>query len=171
MTGRWRAAAPPAHASGARLRRTVAGDRGTDAPITPSPSATGAAACMLNAATRRPDPAPESLIKGPHAGPPMSTVQLSRLESLILEKICGLEYVSRVGYIDEGRGEVTILVIHNDDRKRDAEIVRGIGDGGRAIEDEMPDRMITPLAIHDGPDLPEGIIADSKVIYEREAKQ
>ena len=126
---------------------------------------------MLNAATRRPDPAPESLIKGPRVGRSMSTVQLSRLESLILEKICGLEYVSRVGYIDEGRGEVTILVIHDDDRKRDAEIVRGIGDSGRAIEDEMPDRMITPLAIHDGPDLPEGIIADSKVIYEREAKQ
>ena len=101
----------------------------------------------------------------------MSTVQVSRLESLILEKICSLEYVSRVGYIDEGREEVTILVIHDDDRKRDAEIVRGIGDGGRAIEDEMPDRMISPLAIQDGDDLPEGILADSKVIYEREARQ
>ena len=101
----------------------------------------------------------------------MSTVQVSRLESLILEKICSLEYVSKVGYIDDGREEVTILVIHDDDPDRDSAIVRGIGDGGRAIEDEMPDRMISPLAIHDGPDLPEGILANSKVIYERGAKQ
>ena len=101
----------------------------------------------------------------------MSTVQVSRLESLILEKICNLEYVSKVGYIDDGREEVTILVIHDDDPDRDSAIVRGIGDGGRAIEDEMPDRMISPLAIHDGPDLPEGILANSKVIYERGAKK
>ena len=101
----------------------------------------------------------------------MSTVQVSRLESLILEKICTLEYVSRVGYIDEGREEVIILVIHDDDDDRVGEMIRGIGDGGRAIEDEIPDRMFTPIPIHDGPDLPEGIIADSKVIYEREGKQ
>ena len=101
----------------------------------------------------------------------MSTVQASRLESLILEKICGLEYVSRVGYIDEGREEVTILVIHDNDPDKDTEMFLEIGRRGREIEDETPDRMISPLAIQDGDDLPEGILADSKVIYEREAKQ
>ena len=101
----------------------------------------------------------------------MSTARVSKLESLILEKICGLDYVSRVGYIDDGREEVTILVIHDDDPDRDSAIVRGIGDGGRAIGREIRDRMITPLAIHDGPDLPDGIIADSKVIYERRSRQ
>ena len=101
---------------------------------------------------------------------PMSTLQVSKLESLILEKICSLEYVSRVGYSDDGQ-EVTILVIHDDDRKRDLEILCGIGDGGIAIEDELPDRMITPLAIQDGDDLPEGILIGRKVIYEREASQ
>ena len=101
----------------------------------------------------------------------MSTARASQLESLILEKICSLDYVSRVGYIDDGSVEVTILVIHDDDPDRDSAIVRGIGDGGTEIEDEMPGRMITSLAIHDGPDLPEGILADSKVIYEREVKQ
>ena len=100
----------------------------------------------------------------------MSTLQVSKLESLILEKICSLEYVSRVGYSDDGQ-EVTILVIHDDDRKRDLEILCGIGDRGIEIEDELPDRMIVPLAIQDGDDLPEGILIGSKVIYEREAKQ
>ena len=87
----------------------------------------------------------------------MSTLQVSRLESLILEKICSLEYVSKVGYSDNGQ-EVTILVIHDDDRKRDLEILCEIGEKGRGIEDEMPDRMISPLAIQDGYDLPEGIL-------------
>ena len=100
----------------------------------------------------------------------MSTLQVSKLESLILKKICSLEYVSKVGYSDDGQ-EVTILVIHDDDRKRDLEILCGIGDRGREIEDELPDRMIVPLAIQDGDDLPEGILIGSKVIYEREAKQ
>ena len=40
----------------------------------------------------------------------MSTVQASKLETLILEKICTLDYVSRVGYIDDGGEEVTILL-------------------------------------------------------------
>ena len=101
---------------------------------------------------------------------PMSTIQVSKLESLILEKICSLEYVSKVGYSDDGQ-EVTILVIHDDDRKRDLEILCGIGDKGREIEDELPDLMITPLAIQDGDDLPEGILHGTKVIYEREAGQ
>ncbi len=101
----------------------------------------------------------------------MSTVQVSKLESLILEKICGLEYVSKVGYIDGGNGEVTIRVIHDDDRKRDAAIVRGIGNGGTEIEHEMPDCVIITMAIHDGPDLPEGILFGTKIIYERGAKK
>ena len=101
----------------------------------------------------------------------MSTARESKLESLILEKICSLDYVSRVGYIDDGREEVTILVIHDHDPDRDLVIVRGIGGGGRAIGREIRDRMISPLAIHDGPDLPEGILANSKVIYERETGQ
>ena len=101
----------------------------------------------------------------------MSTIQVSKLESLILEKICSLEYVSKVGYIDAGGEEVTIFVIHDHDPDRDSAIVRGIGDGETAIEDEMPGRMITALAIHDGPDLPEGILANSKLIYERGPKQ
>ena len=101
----------------------------------------------------------------------MSTIQVSKLESLILEKICTLDYVSRVGYIDDGHEEVLILVVHDDDPDRIGEMIRGIGDGGRAIEDEIPGRMFTPMPIHDGPDLPEGILANSKVIYEREAKQ
>ena len=100
----------------------------------------------------------------------MSTLQVSKLESLILEKICSLGYVMRVGYIDDGR-EVTILVVHDDDPGRVSKTIREIGDGGRSIEDEIPDRMITPLEINDGPDLPEGIIADSKVIYERGARK
>ena len=100
----------------------------------------------------------------------MSTVQVSRLESLILEKVCSLEYVSRVGYI-EGREEVTILIIHDNNPDKDTEMFLEIGRRGREIEDETPDRMISPLAIQDGDDLPEGILADSKVIYEREAVQ
>ena len=101
----------------------------------------------------------------------MSTVRASKLESLILEKICTLDYVLRVGYIDDGGGEVTVLAIHDDDPDRVGEMIRSIGDGGTAIEDEMPGRMISAVAIPGGPDLPEGIIADSKVIYERGSKQ
>ena len=95
----------------------------------------------------------------------------SKLEPLIHEKICSLDYVSRVGYIDEGHEEVFILVIHDYDPDRLLEMTRGIGDGGRAIGREIRDRMFTPMPIHDGPGLPKDIIADSKVIYEREARQ
>ena len=100
----------------------------------------------------------------------MSTLQVSKLESLILEKICSLGYVMRVGYIDDGR-EVTILVVHDDDPGRVSKTIDEIVDRGMEIEKEIPDRMISPLEIDDGPDLPEGIIADSKVIYERGAGQ
>ena len=98
----------------------------------------------------------------------MSTLQASRLESLILDKICTLDYVAKVGYSDNGQ-EVTILVIHDDDRKRDLEILRETGDRGTEIEGEMADRSIIPLAIQDGVDLPRGIFVGCKVIYEREA--
>ena len=104
-------------------------------------------------------------------GARMSTVQVSKLESLILEKICSLEYVSKVGYIDGGREEVTILVIHDDDRARDAAIVRGICSGGTEIEHELPDRVILTIPIHNGPNLPGGNLFGSKIIYEREAKK
>ena len=95
----------------------------------------------------------------------MSTLQVSKLESLILEKICSLEYVSKVGYIDDDREEVIILAIHDDDRERDAEITRGIGNMGTEIEHEMADRAIVTMAIQDGDDLPAGILFGSKVIY------
>ena len=99
----------------------------------------------------------------------MSTAHASNLESLILENICSLDYVKSVGYIDGGREEVIILVVHDHIPDRDAAIVRGIGDGGTAIEHEVGDRMITPLPIPGGPDMSEGLLAGSKVIYERGA--
>ena len=98
----------------------------------------------------------------------MSTVEASKLESLILDKLCALEYVAKVGYSDSGQ-EVTIIVVHDDDRERDLEILRETGDRGTEIEDAMGDRVITPLAIQDGADLPDGVFAGCKVIYERVA--
>ncbi len=73
-------------------------------------------------------------------------------------------------YIDDGR-EVTVLVVHDDDPGRVSKTIDEIGDRSIEIEHKVPDRMITALEINDGPDLPEGILADSKVIYEREARQ
>ena len=96
----------------------------------------------------------------------MSTLQVSKLESLIVDKICSLGYVSKVGYSDDGV-EVTILVIHDDNPDRDSAMVCEIGDRGTEIEDEIPDRMISPLAIQDGPDLPEGILGGRKTVYVR----
>lgn len=106
-------------------------------------------------------------IRGPCAGRPVSTLQAPRLESLIADRISSLGYVSRVGYSDDGQ-EVTILVIHDDDPERDSAMVREIGNRGTEIEHEIPDRMISPLAIQDGPDLPEGILAGCKPVYTRE---
>ena len=97
----------------------------------------------------------------------MSTLQVSRLESLILDKARSLEYVAKAGYSDDGR-TVTILAIHDDDRERDSEILRGIGDMGTEIEDEMADRVVVTMAIQDGPDLPEGMLHGRRVVYERE---
>ena len=98
----------------------------------------------------------------------MPTLQVSRLESLIADKISSLGYVSRVGYSDDGQ-EVTILVIHDDDPERDRAMVLELTRRGIEIEHEIPDRMISPLAIQDGPDLPGGILAGCKEVYAREA--
>ena len=108
------------------------------------------------------------LYRGPHGGRPVSTLQVSKLESLILDKICRLDYVTMAGYSDDGR-EVTILVIHDDDDDRFGEIIRGICSGGTSIEHEMPDRTVITVPIHDGPDLPDDVLAGRKAIYTREA--
>ena len=92
---------------------------------------------------------------------PLPTLQVTRLESLIVDKICSLDYVSRAGYSDNGR-EVTILVIHDDNPDRDAAMVCEIGDRGREIEDVMPDRMISPLAIQNGSDMPAGVLCGAR---------
>lgn len=99
----------------------------------------------------------------------MSTLQVSKLESLIVDKIGGLDYVSRVAYHDDGQ-EVVILAIHDYDHpERLGEMIGGIGDMGTEIEDEIGNRVIVALAINDGPDLPEGIFISHKEIYTREA--
>ncbi len=99
----------------------------------------------------------------------MPTLQVPKLESLIVDKIGGLDYVSRAAYRDDGQ-EVVILVIHDYDHpERLGEMIRGIGNMGTEIEDGIADRMVVPLAIHDGPDLPEGILSGHKVVYERES--
>ena len=99
----------------------------------------------------------------------MSTLQVSKLESLIVDKLGGLDYVSRMAYHDDGQ-EVVILVIHDFDQpERLGEMIDGIGDMGTEIEHEIPDRAIIPLAIHDGPDLPKGIFIGHKPIYSRES--
>ena len=76
--------------------------------------------------------------------------------------------VSRVGYSDDGQ-EVTILVIHDDDPKRDSAMVLELTRKGIEIEHEIPDRMVSPLAIQGGPDLPGGILAGCRAAYAREA--
>ena len=99
----------------------------------------------------------------------MSTLQVSKLESLIVDKIGGLDYVSRVAYHDDGQ-EVVILVIHDYDHpERLGEMIRGIGNMGTEIEHEISDRAVVPLAINDGPDLPAGIFIGHKPIYDRES--
>jgi len=98
---------------------------------------------------------------------PLSTLQVSRLESLIAEKICGMGRVSRVGYRDDGR-EVTILVIHDDGPSTIGATIDELTRRGIEIEDKIPDRMISPLAIQDGPDMPDGIPGGCKAVYARE---
>lgn len=97
----------------------------------------------------------------------MSAQQAARLESLVLDKICGADRASRAGYKDDGR-EATILVVHDYDPERLGETIRGIGNMGREIGKEICDRMITPIAINDGHGLPEGILIGCKAIYTRE---
>lgn len=96
----------------------------------------------------------------------MSASRSSRLKSLILDKICNLDYVSRAGYRDDGR-EVTVVVIHDSSPDRDDEMFLEIGSRGREVGREMRDRMITPLAIQDGPDLPKGVLVGYRSIYRR----
>lgn len=100
----------------------------------------------------------------------MSTLQVTKLESLIAEKICGLDYVTRVGYSDDGR-EVAILVLHDDDRDRYDVMIPEIIDRGTEIEDELHDRAINSLAIQDGPDVPADIFRGCKAVYERDARR
>ena len=104
---------------------------------------------------------------GHRAGRPLRAPDAPGLESLILEKICSLEYVSMAEYGEDGR-EVTIHVIHDYDPERLGEMIRAIGDGGTVIEHEMPDRGIIALAIHDGPGRPDFFLG-YKVVYVREA--
>lgn len=92
------------------------------------------------------------------------------MESLIVDKICSLGYVSKAGYNDNGQ-EVTILVIHDDNPDKDAAMVCEIGDRGREIEDIVQDRMISPLAIQDGSDMPTDILRGYKAIYMRKDEQ
>lgn len=97
-------------------------------------------------------------------------MQVSKLESLILEKLCTLDYVRGVGYSDDGR-EVTILVVHDPAGSRDAEIVYEITRRSVEIEHEIPDRMISALPTCNAPGLPEGGLFGSKVIYARKGRQ
>ena len=106
-------------------------------------------------------------VMGPCAGRPVPTLQAARLESLIADRISSRGHASRVGCSDDGQ-EVTILAVHDDDPERDSAMVREIGNRWTEIEHEMPDRMISPLAIQDGPDLPEGILAGCRHVYTRE---
>ena len=39
------------------------------------------------------------------------------------------------------------------------------------MEDEIPDRMISPVPVLDTPDLQRGVIFGSKVVYVREDRQ
>lgn len=91
---------------------------------------------------------------------------MSRLESLIADRICSLDYVTRAGYRDDGQ-EVTILVFHDDDPDRVGEMISEIGRRGREIGGEMPDRMISPLSIHDGPDVPADVLRGYEAVYTR----
>lgn len=100
----------------------------------------------------------------------MFALQASKLESLILEKLCSLDYVRGVGYSDDGQ-EVTILVAHDPAGDRDAEVVYEISRRGTEIEREIPDRMISPLPILNAPGLPECELFGTKVLHVRDARQ
>ena len=100
----------------------------------------------------------------------MSTLQVSKLESLILEKLCTLSYVAGAGYSDDGQ-EVTILVVHDPAGDKDLEMVLEITRRGMEIEDKIPDRVISPVPIRNAPDLSKGVIFESKAIYVREDRQ
>ena len=98
----------------------------------------------------------------------VSTLQVSKLESLIADRICSLGHVTRVGYSDDGQ-EVTILVFHDYDSSRYGAMVDEITRRGIEVERAMSDRMISPLAIDDGPDVPADMLRGCKALYTREA--
>ena len=100
----------------------------------------------------------------------MSTLQVSKLESLIVDKICALDYVTRAGYRDDGQ-EVTLLVSHDDDRDRYGVMIPEIVRRGTEIEDAVPDRVIVPLAIQDVSDVPADVFRGYKAVYERDSGQ
>ena len=97
----------------------------------------------------------------------MPALQVPRLESLIVDRICSLAYVTRAGYSDDGQ-EVTILVFHDHDPDRLGAMIDEIGRRGMEIEEEIPDRVISPLSIHDGPDVPADVLRGYEAVYMRE---
>lgn len=96
----------------------------------------------------------------------MPALQAPRLESLIVDRICSLGYVTRAGYRDDGQ-EVTVLVFHDHDPDRLGAMISEIGRRGREIEEEIPDRVISPLSIHDGPDVPADVLRGYEAVYAR----
>ena len=103
----------------------------------------------------------------PSPSHPLSTLQVSRLGSFIAEKICSVGCVSRAGYRDDGR-VVTIRVIHDDGPSTIGATIDELTRRGIEIEDKIPDRMISPPAIQDGPDMPDGILGGCKAVYARD---
>ena len=99
----------------------------------------------------------------------MPALQVSRPGSLIADRICSLGYVTRAGYRDGGQG-VTILVFHDDDPDRVGETIGEIGRRGREIGGEVPDRMISPLSIHDGPDVLADVLRGYEAVHMRETR-
>ena len=99
----------------------------------------------------------------------MTTLQVSRLESLTADRICSLDYVTRAGYRDDGQ-EVAILVFHDGDPDRVGEMISEIGRRGKETGGEVPDRMISPLSIHGGPGVPADALRCYKAVYTRETR-
>ena len=80
-----------------------------------------------------------------------------------------MDYATRAGYRDGGQ-EVTIPVFHDDDPDRLGAVIDEIGRRGLEIEGEVPDRMISPLSIHGGPDVPADVLRCYKAAYTRETR-
>ena len=103
---------------------------------------------------------------GHRAGRPIPSPEVPKPESLTLEKMCVLGYVSMAVHgVD---GEVTIHVIRDYDPERLGDMISAIGDRGTENEHEIPDRLIILLAIHDGPGRPDFFLG-CRVAYLRDA--